>query len=51
MINEYAGLYYVALTAKEQLNQELAETSLNKPAKNQRRKPSRFASLLKRKAK
>ncbi|MGL6258935.1 hypothetical protein [Vibrio sp. WXL103] len=51
MINEYAGLYFVAFTAKEQLNQEIAETNSNKPGKSQRRKPSRFASLVKRKAK
>lgn len=51
MINEYAGLYYIAFSAKQQLNQELTESNFNKPYKSQRRKPSRFASLLKRKAK
>ncbi|MGL6313627.1 hypothetical protein [Vibrio sp. WXL103] len=51
MINEYAGLYYIAFSAKEQLNQELAEANFDKPSKSQRRKPSRFASLVKRKAK
>ncbi|MGL6258937.1 hypothetical protein [Vibrio sp. WXL103] len=51
IINEYSGLYYIAFNAREQLSQDIAEANIDKPSKRQRRKPSRFASLVKRKAK
>lgn len=51
VVNEHIGLYFVSLIAKEQLNRDIPEVDINKPSKSQRRKPSRFASLVKRKAK
>ncbi|MGL6258938.1 hypothetical protein [Vibrio sp. WXL103] len=51
VVNEHVGLYFISLIAKEQLSQDITEANVNKPSKSQRRKPSRFASLVKRKAK